>query len=68
MPTLAERVRAKRAALGLSQTELAKRLKWHPSWVSQIECGRREPSAHNLSLLAGALGCKVDALCPAVRP
>lgn len=66
--TLADRVRAARAAKGWTQADLAKRLQWHPSWVSQIECGQREPNARNLALLAGALGCKVDALCPAVRP
>jgi transcriptional regulator with XRE-family HTH domain len=53
---LGERVRARRAALGLSQEALADRCGVHWTFLGQVERGRRNLSLHNLLKLAGGLG------------
>ena len=53
--TLAEYIRIKRLAAGLSQAELAAKLKMSQSSVTQWECGYTAPSAKNLKQLAKAL-------------
>lgn len=53
---LGERVRAQRAALGLSQEALADRCGVHWTFLGQVERGRRNLSLHNLLKLAGGLG------------
>lgn len=62
--TLAARLKALRAKLGISQTELADLVGVHRTWVAQVEMGKRLPSARNLARLAGALGCRTDDLLP----
>ena len=52
-----------RKFLGLSQSELAKRIGWQPSHISHFESGRRLPSVQNLIKLARALGVSTDRLC-----
>lgn len=67
MKTLATRLRAVRLKAKLSQRALEELCGLPSSYVSQVEHGRREPNALNLSKLAGALGCRVDDLLPPVR-
>lgn len=49
-------VRICRAAFGLTQAELAARLKIGPSQVSLIESGKRQPSSRTIEDLSKALG------------
>jgi transcriptional regulator with XRE-family HTH domain len=51
-----ERVRAQRAALGLSQEALADRCGVHWTFLGQVERGQRNLSLHNLLKIAGGLG------------
>jgi transcriptional regulator with XRE-family HTH domain len=53
---LGERVRARRAALGLSQEALADRCGVHWTFLGQVERGQRNLSLHNLLKLADGLG------------
>jgi transcriptional regulator with XRE-family HTH domain len=59
---LAERVRIRRGALGLSQEAVARRAGLNRSYLAQLETGRRNPSLRNLILLAHALECDVGDL------
>lgn len=73
VPGLAERLKARRNALGLSQADLGKRMK-HPIsdvQVSNYESARRSPDALALRDLAEALECTADyllGLSPIVAP
>lgn len=51
----AEFIRERRKFLGLTQTELARRLGISPSMVTRLESGEREPSARLLLRLLEAL-------------
>jgi transcriptional regulator with XRE-family HTH domain len=53
--TLAEYIRSKRLAAGLSQAALAEKMKMTQSTITQWECGRTSPSAKNLMLLSKTL-------------
>ena len=55
-------VRARRAALGLSQTQLAAGVGLSRMAVQFIECGVRSPSGVTQSRLAAALGVSVAEL------
>ena len=57
-------VRRLREAKGWNQTELAFHAGLAPSVISQIENGKREPSARTLRKLAGGLGVEVADLFP----
>jgi transcriptional regulator with XRE-family HTH domain len=61
---LAERLKARREALGLSQAKLGQRLNPPMSdvQVSNYETGRRSPDSHALRDLAVALECSADHL------
>lgn len=65
------RIAALRRDAGMSQAELASRLKISPSAVGMYEQGRREPSVEMLLELSGVFGVSVDYLvrgepeCPA---
>ena len=70
---LAERIKARREALDLTQSEVGKRMKPAISdvQVSNYESGRRSPSAKSLRDLALALECSADyllGLSPIVAP
>ena len=52
----AQNVRAKRAALGLSQEALADRARLHRTYVGSIERAERNVSIDNIEKLATALG------------
>jgi transcriptional regulator with XRE-family HTH domain len=61
LTTFAERLRDRRRAAGLSQTELAGD-GISPSYVSLLEAGRRQPSPTVAALLATKLGCSTSEL------
>ncbi len=55
----ASRVREQRAAVGMSQVQLAFRSGINRTYIGSLESGRRNPSLENICRLALALG--VDA-------
>lgn len=59
---LGERIACLRRARGISQSELARRLKISASAMGMYEQGRREPSAQMLVLLAQELEVSTDYL------
>ena len=59
---LGARIGELRRRAGMSQSELAKRLKVSPSAVGMYEQGRREPSADMLLAIARTLNVTVDYL------
>jgi transcriptional regulator with XRE-family HTH domain len=60
--SLGSRLRASRQASGLSLRELARRLGVSPSFVSQIENGKSQPSVATLYSLSQVLGFSIDGL------
>ena len=60
-------VRAERLARGLSQRELAERSTLHPSYLSGIEGGTRNPTWITLGMLADGLGMPLSQLVLAVE-
>jgi transcriptional regulator with XRE-family HTH domain/mannose-6-phosphate isomerase-like protein (cupin superfamily) len=62
LPDLGERIRARRAELGLSVREIARRLNVSPSLISQIERGKATPSVGTLYAITTELGLSLDAL------
>lgn len=59
---LGSRISALRRSLGLSQADLARRLRISPSAMGMYEQGRREPSLEVLVELAEVLGVSTDYL------
>lgn len=59
---LGENIRRYREAAGLTQKELADRLKVSPSTVGMYEQGRRTPDADALAAIAAALKVNADLL------
>lgn len=57
-----ERVKAKRQALNLKQDDLSSQLGYAPSYISQIETGKRSPSLTSLIALADILNVSIDYL------
>lgn len=66
MISLAERLRAARLAAGLTQVEAAARLGATQTYWSQLECGRRVPSAAQILLIAYRLGWPIADIDPAL--
>ena len=65
---LGERIALLRRSRGLSQAELARRLKISPSAMGMYEQGRREPSAQTLVLLSRELQVSTDFLLTGQAP
>ncbi len=57
--TVADLIRTRRNALGLSQAELAARASTGQAFVSRVESGRSTPTIPVLERLAAALDCEV---------
>jgi transcriptional regulator with XRE-family HTH domain len=51
----ANRVRARRRELGISQEELAERAEVHRTWISQLERGVSNVSIDNIARISEAL-------------
>lgn len=63
MPIDPTKFQARRAALGLTQAQLAERAGMHQTRVSEIERGDNlDPRLSTIEALARALGCRVDQL------
>lgn len=62
MPTVGERIKARREELGWTQDELAKRAKFSKSFLSDIENGKRNIGADKLLDIAQALNRTLDYL------
>jgi transcriptional regulator with XRE-family HTH domain len=57
-----ERLREARTDAGLTQRDLAARLKKEPSWIAKIELGERRLDIVEFIAIARALGLKEDDL------
>jgi len=55
-------LKAKMAAAGLSQSELARRMAVSPSYINQLASGHRRPALDTLGAVAKALGCDASDL------
>jgi len=60
--TFGAAVRTRRAALGISQEELASRAGLHRTYIGDIERGLRNVSLKNIHRLAAGLGCPASEL------
>lgn len=58
--TIGLKIRERRKSLGITQEYIAERLDVNPSHISNIECGRANPSITALVKIANALCCSVD--------
>lgn len=56
---IGERVKARRAALGLKQAELAEKAGVSPSYLSRLEAGQSGDSVDELLRIARALACRL---------
>lgn len=56
------RMRERRKYLGITQEAIANQLDINPSHISNIECGRTNPSLTSLIYIADILQCSVDYL------
>lgn len=54
------KIKERRIALGITQEYLANKLDVNPSHISNIECGRANPSLTALVKIANILECSVD--------
>lgn len=64
MTGLAQRIRARRLELGLTQVQVAQATGIAQCDISRYESGAHRPMRRNLVRLAGALGCTPDDLTP----
>lgn len=58
--TIGQKIKERRTTLGLTQDYVANQLNVNPSHVSNIECGRANPSLTALVKIANILECSVD--------
>ena len=63
-----ERISERRRARGLTQKDLAEKMRVCPQAVSKWERGRAFPDPLYLDELAGILRCSIDELLVGVRP
>lgn len=64
---LAEAIRSRREVLGYSQEKLADRCGFDRTYISMLECGKRNPSFLNLLRLAEGLDTSVSQLTEAYK-
>ena len=57
---IGQRIRERRQSLGITQEFIANCLDVNPSHISNIECGRANPSLTALVKIANILQCSVD--------
>ncbi|WP_159459707.1 helix-turn-helix domain-containing protein [Scatolibacter rhodanostii] len=58
--TIGQKIKERRQALAVTQEAIANQLNVNPSHVSNIECGRANPSLTLLVKIADILKCSVD--------
>ncbi len=58
--TIGMNIRKRRKSLGITQEFIAEQLDVNPSHISNIECGRANPSLTALIRIANILHCSVD--------
>jgi len=63
---LGSNVRKRREALDFSQEKLSERSGLDQTYISGIECGKRNPGIKNIAKLAKALGFTTSELCKGV--
>jgi len=61
-PALGRAIRKARQERGLSQEALAAAADLHPTWISHLESGRKNPTWATVARIAGALGMSVSEL------
>lgn len=66
LAALGQNVRRRREARELTQEKLAERASLDPTYISDIERGRRNPGIKNVARLAKALGLTTAELCQGV--
>lgn len=57
---IGSKIKERRRALGITQEQIANQLDVNPSHISNIECGRANPSLTALVKIANILQCSVD--------
>ena len=57
---IGQKIKERRQSLGITQEMIANRLDVNPSHISNIECGRANPSLTALIKIANILECSVD--------
>lgn len=57
---IGQNIRERRRSLGITQEHIANKLDVNPSHISNIECGRANPSLTALIKIANILHCSVD--------
>ena len=58
--TIGSKIKKRRKSLGITQEAIANLLDINPSHISNIECGRANPSLTALVQIANILECSVD--------
>lgn len=58
--TIGQKIKERRHSLGITQEAVANKLDVNPSHISNIECGRANPSLTALVKIANILECSVD--------
>lgn len=58
--TIGLKIRERRKILGITQEYIAEQLDVNPSHISNIECGRANPSLTALVKIANLLQCSID--------
>jgi XRE family transcriptional regulator, regulator of sulfur utilization len=66
-PALGRAIRELRTERGLSQEALAHEADTHPTWISHLESGRKNPSWALVKRIAGALGLSLSEFVAAVE-
>lgn len=61
-PALGGAIKSAREARGLMQEELAHRADLHPTWVSRLESGDKNPTWATVARIAAALDMRVSEL------
>ncbi len=57
---IGQKIKSRRKELGITQETIANKLEVNPSHISNIECGRANPSLTAIIKIANILQCSVD--------
>lgn len=67
LSALGRNIRRRREVIDISQEKLAEKAGLDQTYISGIECGRRNPGIKNVAKLAKALGITASELCEGVE-